>query len=50
MTQQERETFLADAHIGIICISDPGRGPLAVPIWYAYNPGGELRIMTAGSR
>ena len=46
MTQQERETFLADVHIGIISISDPGRGPLAVPIWYAYNPGGELRIMT----
>ena len=36
MTKQERETFLADVHVGIINISDDGRGPLTVPIWYAY--------------
>jgi nitroimidazol reductase NimA-like FMN-containing flavoprotein (pyridoxamine 5'-phosphate oxidase superfamily) len=46
MTKQEREAFLADVHVGIISISDEGRGPLTVPIWYAYDPGGELRIMT----
>jgi nitroimidazol reductase NimA-like FMN-containing flavoprotein (pyridoxamine 5'-phosphate oxidase superfamily) len=46
MTQQEREAFLADIHVGVISISDEGRGPLAVPIWYAYDPGGDLRIMT----
>ena len=46
MTKQEREAFLADVHIGIISISEEGRGPLTVPIWYAYDSGGDLRIMT----
>jgi PPOX class probable F420-dependent enzyme len=46
MTKQEREAFLADVHVGIISISEEGRGPLAVPVWYAYDPGGDLRIMT----
>jgi len=46
MTKQEREAFLADVHVGIISISEEGRGPLAVPIWYLYEPGGEIRIVT----
>jgi uncharacterized protein len=46
LTKQEREEFLADVHVGIISISDEGRGPLTVPIWYAYDSGGDLRIMT----
>lgn len=46
MTKQEREAFLADVHVGVISIPEPGRGPLTVPIWYAYDPGGELRVVT----
>jgi nitroimidazol reductase NimA-like FMN-containing flavoprotein (pyridoxamine 5'-phosphate oxidase superfamily) len=46
MTKQEREMFLADLHVGIISIPEEGRGPLAVPVWYAYKPGGELRVVT----
>jgi len=46
LTKQEREEFLADVHVGIVSISDEGRGPLTVPIWYAYDSGGDLRIMT----
>lgn len=46
MTKQEREEFLADLHVGIISISDDDRGPLTLPIWYAYEPGGDLRIIT----
>jgi hypothetical protein len=46
MTKQERETFLADLHVGIISIAEEGRGPLTVPIWYTYEPGGELRVVT----
>src|SRR5262245_7648046 len=42
MTKQEREAFLADVHIGTISISEEGRGPLTVPIWYAYDSEGEL--------
>jgi nitroimidazol reductase NimA-like FMN-containing flavoprotein (pyridoxamine 5'-phosphate oxidase superfamily) len=51
MTKQEREAFLADVHVGVISIEEPGRGPLTVPIWYDYQPGGELWIITGrGSR
>ena len=46
MTKQEREVFLADVHVGIISISDDGRGPLTVPVWYAYDSRDNLRIMT----
>jgi hypothetical protein len=30
----------------VISIADPGRGPLAAPIWYAYEPGGEVAVIT----
>ena len=49
MTKQERESFLADLHVGIISISEEGRGPLTVPIWYSYAPGGEVRVVTGGT-
>jgi len=51
MTRSEREEFLAGVHIGVISIAEPGRGPLTAPIWYGYEPGGELWIVTEkGSR
>ena len=46
MTRQERERFLAEVHVGIISIPEEGRGPLTVPVWYAYEPGSELRVVT----
>ena len=46
MSKAEREAFLMDLHVGVISIPEDGRGPLTVPIWYAYEPGGELRIIT----
>ena len=49
MTKQERETFLADLHVGVISIPEEGQGPLTVPIWYLYEPGGELRVVTGST-
>jgi hypothetical protein len=46
MTRQEREAFLADVHVGVVAIVEAGRAPLAVPVWYAYEPGGEIRFVT----
>jgi nitroimidazol reductase NimA-like FMN-containing flavoprotein (pyridoxamine 5'-phosphate oxidase superfamily) len=46
MTKAEREAFLAGVHVGVLSIPEPGHGPLTVPIWYAYEPGGELRVVT----
>ncbi len=47
MTKEEREAFLADVHVAVISIADGSRGPLTVPIWYSYEPGGEVRVITA---
>ncbi|MEB2285407.1 MAG: hypothetical protein B6D46_01070 [Polyangiaceae bacterium UTPRO1] len=49
MTTAEREAFLAETRIGVIAVSEPGRGPLAVPVWYHYEPGGVVRFVTAGA-
>jgi PPOX class probable F420-dependent enzyme len=51
MSRAEREAFLAGTHVGIVSISAEGQGPLSVPVWYHYTPGGELRFATGdGSR
>ena len=39
MTTEEREAFLADTHVGILAVTRPERGPLALPIWYQYRDG-----------
>lgn len=49
MTKTEREEFLADVHVGVISIAEEGRGPLTAPVWYGYEPGGELWIVTERS-
>ena len=39
MTKAEREAFLADVHIGVLAVDNPGQGPHALPIWYQYLDG-----------
>ena len=46
MTKSERESFLAGVHVGIIGIPESGRGPLTAPVWYWYEPGGNLWFET----
>ncbi|WP_026316423.1 pyridoxamine 5'-phosphate oxidase family protein [Actinokineospora enzanensis] len=47
LTVAERELFLAEPHIGSLAVSaEDGRAPLLVPIWYQYEPGGELWVLT----
>ncbi len=48
MTREEREQFLAGVHVGVISIQEDGRAPLTVPIWYLYEPGGDVVIVTGG--
>ncbi len=46
MSVQERETFLADIHVGVLSIPrKEGKAPLTVPIWYDYQPGGEVWLI-----
>ena len=47
MSRAECEAFLADLHVGVLSIAEPGRGPCSVPVWYAYAPGEAVR-MTVG--
>jgi nitroimidazol reductase NimA-like FMN-containing flavoprotein (pyridoxamine 5'-phosphate oxidase superfamily) len=47
LTELEREAFLADPHIAVLSLpSDDDRPPLAFPIWYGYQPGGEITYYT----
>jgi nitroimidazol reductase NimA-like FMN-containing flavoprotein (pyridoxamine 5'-phosphate oxidase superfamily) len=32
--------------VGVISVPQPGRGPLTIPIWYAYAPGGDVVVVT----
>jgi nitroimidazol reductase NimA-like FMN-containing flavoprotein (pyridoxamine 5'-phosphate oxidase superfamily) len=51
MSRDEREAFLAGRHVGVLSVSRPGRAPLTVPVWYSYEPGGLLSVVTdAASR
>ena len=46
MTREEREAFLADLHVGVLGVNH-GDIPLAVPIWYDYEPGGDVWLLTS---
>jgi len=46
MSKEEREAFLAGLHVGIICIEQSGRAPLAVPVWYDYSPEAGISVIT----
>lgn len=48
MSAAEREDFLAGLHVAVLSVDDPGWGPLAVPVWYSYVPGGTVNIITGG--
>jgi nitroimidazol reductase NimA-like FMN-containing flavoprotein (pyridoxamine 5'-phosphate oxidase superfamily) len=49
MSGEEREAFLADRHVGVLSVTRAGRGPLTVPIWYTYEPGGLVSVITGAS-
>jgi nitroimidazol reductase NimA-like FMN-containing flavoprotein (pyridoxamine 5'-phosphate oxidase superfamily) len=45
MNRDEREQFLARPHVGVMSVVENG-APLTVPIWYGYQPGGQVRLIT----
>jgi PPOX class probable F420-dependent enzyme len=47
MSRAGREEFLAGVHVGVLSVaSGDGRGPLTIPVWYTYQPGGTLNVST----
>jgi hypothetical protein len=45
MSRDEREQFLAQPHVGVLSVVENG-APLTVPIWYGYQPGGGISVIT----
>jgi len=33
--------------VGMLAVTRPGKAPMVAPIWYLYEPGGELVLMTS---
>ena len=48
MTKPEREAFLAETRVGVFSVTEPERGPLSIPVWFHYEPGGVVRFTTGG--
>lgn len=47
LSLEERERFLAEPHVAALSVvAGAERGPLTVPVWYQYTPGGEAWILT----
>jgi PPOX class probable F420-dependent enzyme len=46
MTRDEREAFLAGVHVGIVSVAEPDGTPLSVPVWYLYERGGDIVLVT----
>jgi hypothetical protein len=42
LSKDERERFLSELHTGVVSVSDGERGPLSSPVWYTYEPGGDI--------
>jgi hypothetical protein len=50
LSVRDRELFLAEPHIAALSVSaGSDRGPVTVPMWYQYEPGGEAWILTTAA-
>ena len=50
MSDDERDTFLAEQRIGVLAIGRENKAALLAPIWYQYEPAaGAIEIAMAGS-
>jgi Pyridoxamine 5'-phosphate oxidase len=47
LSVRDRESFFAEPHVAALSVSaGRGRGPVTIPIWYQYAPGGEAWVLT----
>lgn len=46
MTREKREAFLSDPRIAVLAVARNEGPPSASPVWYAYEPGGDVRVQT----
>ena len=47
MSAADRKEFLADVHVGVLSAAiDTAGQTVAVPVWYSYQPGGLVTVLT----
>lgn len=49
MSESERQEFLADVHVGVLGVERADGPPLVVPVWYSYEPGGDITILMSST-
>jgi hypothetical protein len=49
MTESERQEFLAGLHVGVLGLERADGPPLVLPVWYSYEPGGDVEVLTSAS-
>jgi PPOX class probable F420-dependent enzyme len=49
MTESERHAFLAGLHVGVLGVERGDGSPLVIPVWYSYEPGGDVIVLTSAS-
>jgi uncharacterized protein len=48
LTENERQEFLAEPHIGVLSVAAGNdRPPHTTPVWYGYEPGGSITFFTS---
>lgn len=43
------QNFLAESRVGVFAVAAENGPPAASPVWYVYEPGSEVRIVTSAS-
>ena len=47
LTEKEQQAFLAERHVAVLSVSrGNGQPPMSTPIWYGYEPGGDVTFFT----
>jgi hypothetical protein len=47
LSERDQQLFLAERHVAVLSVGrDTGRPPLSTPIWYSYEPGGDVTFFT----
>ena len=49
MNEAERQEFLSGLHVGVLGLERSDGPPLVVPVWYSYEPGGDVVVLTSAS-
>lgn len=49
MARSAREQFLAGVHVGVLGVERADGPPLVVPLWYSYEPGGDVTILMSST-